>query len=150
MLHYQKHPYVGRILKKSLQRSIHAQFYIAIKGPFGKLCHSTDSHTWWGNYFFLEKELKLRFLNILKFSLFSFFRFKRLFLSKFSTVENDNWSQMFTYGPYYPLLAITPFWPNGSFTYEMPHIQKFKGRCEENMRRIVSCYLESQFLLFFF
>ncbi len=33
---HQKHPYVGRILKKSLQGSIHAQFYMAIKGPFGQ------------------------------------------------------------------------------------------------------------------
>ncbi len=31
MLGPQKHPYVGRILK-----SIHAQFYMATKGPFGR------------------------------------------------------------------------------------------------------------------
>ncbi len=36
MLSRQKHNYVGRILKKSLQGSIHAQFYMAIKGPFGR------------------------------------------------------------------------------------------------------------------
>ncbi len=35
VLGHQKLPYVGRILKKSFQGSIHAQFYIAIKGPFG-------------------------------------------------------------------------------------------------------------------
>ncbi len=48
---------------------------------------ATDSHTRWENGFFLKKKmLKLRFLNILKFSLFSYFRFKCLFLSEFSTV----------------------------------------------------------------
>ncbi len=31
---HQKHPYVGKIQKKSLQGSTHAQFYMAIKGPF--------------------------------------------------------------------------------------------------------------------
>ncbi len=36
MLGHQKHPYVGRILKKSLQGSIHSQFYMSIKGPFGQ------------------------------------------------------------------------------------------------------------------
>ncbi len=36
MLGYQKHPYVGKIPKKSLQGSIHAQFYITIKGPFSR------------------------------------------------------------------------------------------------------------------
>ncbi len=34
-----------------------------------------------------------------------------------------NWSQMFTDGPYYPTLAVTPFRRNGPFTYEMPHIR---------------------------
>ncbi len=33
-----------------------------------------------------KKMLELRFFIILKFSLFSFFRFERLFLSEFSTV----------------------------------------------------------------
>ncbi len=36
VLGYQKHPYVGRILKKSVQDSIYAQFYMAIRGPFGQ------------------------------------------------------------------------------------------------------------------
>ncbi len=36
MLGHQKHAYVGRILKKSLQSSIHAQFYMAIKYSFGR------------------------------------------------------------------------------------------------------------------
>ncbi len=35
LLGHQKRPYVGRILKKSLQGSIHTQFYMSIKGPFG-------------------------------------------------------------------------------------------------------------------
>ncbi len=47
---------------------------------------ATDSHTWWENGFFQEKNVKLLFLNILKFSLFSYFRFKCLFLSKFLTI----------------------------------------------------------------
>ncbi len=37
VLDHQKHVYVGRILKKSLQGSIHAQFYMERKGPFGWL-----------------------------------------------------------------------------------------------------------------
>ncbi len=50
---------------------------------------ATDSHAWWGNGFFLGGgELKLRFLNILKFLHFLFFRFKCLFLSEFSTFED--------------------------------------------------------------
>ncbi len=32
----QKHPYVGRILKKSFQGSSHTQLYMAINGPFGR------------------------------------------------------------------------------------------------------------------
>ncbi len=36
VLGHQKHPYVGRILKKPLQGSIHALFYMAINGPFGR------------------------------------------------------------------------------------------------------------------
>ncbi len=36
MLGQQKHPYVDRILKNSLQGSIHAQFYMAIKGLIGR------------------------------------------------------------------------------------------------------------------
>ncbi len=36
VLGHQKHPYVGRILKKSFQGSIHAQLYMTIKGPFGQ------------------------------------------------------------------------------------------------------------------
>ncbi len=36
VLGHQKHPYVGRILKKSLQGSSQAQFYMAIKDPFGQ------------------------------------------------------------------------------------------------------------------
>ncbi len=36
LLGYQKLTYVGGILKKSLQGSIHAQFYMAIKGPLGR------------------------------------------------------------------------------------------------------------------
>ncbi len=78
-------------------------------------------------WLFLKKKkklLKLRFLNILKFSLFSFFRFKYLFLSEFSTI-GWNWSEMFTFDPYYPFLAIPPFPPNGSFTYELPHMFSF-------------------------
>ncbi len=31
-LGHQKHTYVGKILKKSLQGSIHTQFYMALKG----------------------------------------------------------------------------------------------------------------------
>ncbi len=34
-LNLQKYPYIAKILKKSLQGSIHAQFYMAIKGSFG-------------------------------------------------------------------------------------------------------------------
>ncbi len=52
--------------------------------------------------------LKLSFLNILKFSLFSFFRFKCLSQQIFN-IWGWNWSQMFTYFPYYPPLAITHF-----------------------------------------
>ncbi len=36
MFGHQNHPYVDRILKKSLQGSIHPQFYMAIKGLFGR------------------------------------------------------------------------------------------------------------------
>ncbi len=36
MLCHQKHPYVVKILEKSLQGSLHAQLYMAIKGPFGR------------------------------------------------------------------------------------------------------------------
>ncbi len=36
VLRHQKHPYVSRIQKKSLQGSIHIQFYITITGPFGR------------------------------------------------------------------------------------------------------------------
>ncbi len=36
VLRHQKHPYVGRILKKLLQGSIRAQFYMAINGPFDR------------------------------------------------------------------------------------------------------------------
>ncbi len=39
MLGHQEHPYDGRILKKSLQGSIHAQFYMEIEDPFGRLCY---------------------------------------------------------------------------------------------------------------
>ncbi len=37
VLGHEKHSYVGRILKKSPQGSIHAQFCMGIKGPFGRL-----------------------------------------------------------------------------------------------------------------
>ncbi len=36
MLGRKKHDYVGRILKKSLQGSIHTKLYMAIEGPFGR------------------------------------------------------------------------------------------------------------------
>ncbi len=36
VLVHQKHSHVGRILKKSVQGSIHAQLYMAIKDPFGQ------------------------------------------------------------------------------------------------------------------
>ncbi len=36
VLGHQKHSYVGRILKKSHQDFIHVQFYMTIKGPFGR------------------------------------------------------------------------------------------------------------------
>ncbi len=36
VLSHQKHPYVSRILEKSLQGSIHAQFYMAIKDAVGQ------------------------------------------------------------------------------------------------------------------
>ncbi len=32
---HEKHPYVGRILKKWFKGSTHAQFYVVIKSPFG-------------------------------------------------------------------------------------------------------------------
>ncbi len=44
---------------------------------------------------------------------------------------------MFTYEPYYPPLAITPFLPNGPFTYEMPHIL-------DNCLEIVSVYEDTE------
>ncbi len=54
---HQKHPSVGRILKKLLQGSIHTQFYTAIKGPFGqfllqlrtvsvKRCNNNSQKVW--------------------------------------------------------------------------------------------------------
>ncbi len=36
VLAFQKHPNVGRILKKSFEGSIHTQLYMAIKDPFGR------------------------------------------------------------------------------------------------------------------
>ncbi len=54
-----------------------------------KLCHChwfTYMKRKW--HFSGKKKLKLRFLNILKFLLFSFCRFKCLFLSKLSTVAD--------------------------------------------------------------
>ncbi len=36
VLGQQKHSHIGSILKKSFQGSIHAQLYMAIKGPFGR------------------------------------------------------------------------------------------------------------------
>ncbi len=36
VLGHEKHTYVGRILKKSLQSSIHSQFSVVIKGPFSQ------------------------------------------------------------------------------------------------------------------
>ncbi len=36
VLGHQKHLYDGRIPKKSLQGSIHAQFYMAVMDPFGR------------------------------------------------------------------------------------------------------------------
>ncbi len=47
---------------------------------------AADTHMTRKWLFFWKKILKLRFVYILKFSLFPFFRFKCLFLSKFSTV----------------------------------------------------------------
>ncbi len=37
VLGHQKHPYVGRILKKSLRSFIQAQFYMAIKGQLCRI-----------------------------------------------------------------------------------------------------------------
>ncbi len=59
-----------------------------------------------------------------QFEIFNIFIFQIL-VSVFQRIFNSwrwNWSQMCTYGPYYSPLAITPFRPNGPFTYEMPHI----------------------------
>ncbi len=59
---------------------------------------------------FWKKKLKLRFLNILKFSLFSFFKFKCLFFNEFSIVgDRTGLKCLLMYGRYYPPLTITPF-----------------------------------------
>ncbi len=79
-----------------------------------------DLHTKWGNGFFFRKNCDFStFWN------FHFFHFSdlSLFLSEFSTVGDGIGLKMFTYDPYYPTLAITPFRPNGPFTYEMAHIE---------------------------
>ncbi len=58
------------------------------------------------------------------FEIFTFFIFQIL-VSVSQRIFNSwgwIWSQIFTYGPYYPPLAITPFRSNETFTYEMLHI----------------------------
>ncbi len=47
-----------------------------------------DSHSWWGNGFFLEKMLKLWFLNILKLSLFPVFNLSVCFSAGMEVVSN--------------------------------------------------------------
>ncbi len=82
----------------------------------------TDSHTWWGNGFFLKKKVKIVISQ--HFEIFTFFIFQ-IKVSVSQQIFNCwgwNRTQMFTCGLYYPLLTITPFWPNGPFTYEMAHL----------------------------
>ncbi len=43
---HQKHPYIGRILKKSLHGFIHAQFYMVITGPFGRYQVPSSQKMW--------------------------------------------------------------------------------------------------------
>ncbi len=80
--------------------------------------------SWWGNGFFLEKKmLKLIFKY---FEIFTFFIF-HIYVSVSLRIFNSrtwNWSQMFTFGLYYPSPAITPYRRNGPFTCEMPQIKK--------------------------
>ncbi len=77
----------------------------------------TNSHTWWGKAFFWKQMLKLDFLNFEIF-IFSFFRLKCL--STKSQQGMELVSNVYLW-PIPPSLAITPFWPNEPFTYEVPH-----------------------------
>ncbi len=80
---------------------------------------ATDSHTWWENGIFLEKNVKI--LISQHFEIFTFFHFSYSSVCS-QQIFNSwgwNWSQMFTY----PHLAITPFRPNGPFNNELSQLK---------------------------